>query len=325
MPTAGRLSRGMLAPTFPLVAWREIGVHDVVHVHTPLMEGALVGALCRARRRPLVMTHQGDLVMPSGVANQLVQRVGTGLLRITGRLATTITAHNEDYARASPFLGPFGRKVVPIYPPVHVPSPDLDRVADWRQELGLEDKLLVGFAGRFVEEKGFDYLFRALTALVEVEPRAHLVFAGELNVVYERFWERCRHLVETPERLTVLGLLHDRQQLADFYAMCDVFALPSRTDSFAAVQVEAMLSGTPVVATDIPGARTAVRATGMGVLVTPGNPAALARGLATVLADPSRFIRSRAEIESVFDEERSIDTYERLLLDVAGGERAGGR
>jgi glycosyltransferase involved in cell wall biosynthesis len=307
----------MLAPTFPWAAWREIGSHDAVQVHTPLMEGALVGAFCRARRRPLVMTHQGDLVMPQGAVNQLVQRVGTGLLRATGRLSSTITTHNEDYALSSRFLRPFGRKVVPIYPPVHVPPPDLDAAAAWRRELRLQDRLLVGFAGRFVEEKGFDYLFRALPSLIELEPRAHLVFAGEQDVVYEPFWERCRDLIEPhKERFTALGVLHDRQRLADFYAMCDVFVLPSRTDSFAAVQVEAMLAGTPVVATDIPGARTIVRATGMGLLVNPRDPAALARGLAGVLGDPSGYTKTRAEIESVFDEDASIDSYERLLLNL---------
>ncbi|TEU08071.1 MAG: glycosyltransferase [Anaerolineales bacterium] len=46
--------------------------------------------------------------------------------------------------------------------------------------------------------------------------------------------------------------------------MCDVFALPSRTDCFPSVQIEAMMCGTPVVATNILGAREVVRVTGMG-------------------------------------------------------------
>ncbi len=62
----------------------------------------------------------------------------------------------------------------------------------------------------------------------------------------------------------MLGLIVERQELADFYAMCDVFALPSRTNCFPSVQIEAMMCGTPVVATNIPGAREVVRVTGMG-------------------------------------------------------------
>jgi len=47
---------------------------------------------------------------------------------------------------------------------------------------------------------------------------------------------------------------------------------PSRIDCFPSAQVEAMLLGTPVVCTNIPGARCVVRATKMGKLVEPRNP-----------------------------------------------------
>ena len=236
--------------------------------------------LCRLRRRPLVMTHQGDLVMPAGLANQALERVGTATMKLTERLATRITSLTADYARHSTFLSPFLDKVDAIHPPIDIPRPDAGAAAAWRAELGLEDKRVIGFAGRFVEEKGFDLLLRAVPALVEAEPDVHLVYAGEHEIVYEDFYGRCRPLVEAHrDRLTFVGLVRDRQRLADFYALCDVFALPSRTDSFAAVQVEAMLCGTPVVASDIPGAREPVRLTGMGRLVEPLDPEALAAGL----------------------------------------------
>jgi glycosyltransferase involved in cell wall biosynthesis len=101
--------------------------------------------------------------------------------------------------------------------------------------------------------------------------------------------------------------------MANWYALCDVFALPSRSDSFGIVQVEAMLSGTPVVATDIPGGRVPVRKTGMGLLVRPQDERALADGLVEVLKNRSPYVKSRATILSVFDLERTLDEYEQLL------------
>jgi glycosyltransferase involved in cell wall biosynthesis len=313
----GRLSRAMVAPSLTPVAAKLIGEHDVVQIHTPMLECAVVAGLCRLRRKPLVMTHQGDLVMPGGLANRLVQTAGDVMLGVAARLATRITTHSADYARHSSFLRPYERKIVSIYPPVQLPQADRARAAAWRRELGLDGKVVIGFAGRFVEEKGFDYLLRALPAIKASIPNAHLVYAGEHRVVYESFFERCRSLIDgAGADLTLLGLLRDRERLADFYAMCDVFVLPSRSDCFAAVQVEAMLSGTPVVAADIPGAREVVTLTGMGRLVRPQDGRALADGIAELLHDPPA-AKSREEIRAIFDPDRSIDEYEALFAELA--------
>ena len=155
--------------------------------------------------------------------------------------------------------------------------------------------------------------------LLAAEPDVHLIYAGEHNVVYERFYERWKHLVESHrDRITFVGLLRDPQRLANFYAMCDVFALPSRTDCFPSVQIEAMLCGTPVVTTNIAGAREAVRVTGMGRLAAPRNPVALAQGLIEVLRHPTHYTKPKAEIRAVFNTERTVDQYEALMAELVG-------
>ena len=91
----------------------------------------------------------------------------------------------------------------------------------------------------------------------------------------EDFYGKIQHLVEQhKDRVLFLGELHGGQ-LSNFYSMCDVLTLPSvnSTESFGMVQVEAMLCGTPVVASDIPGVREATRVTGMGLSVhSQGSP-----------------------------------------------------
>ena len=142
------------------------------------------------------------------------------------------------------------------------------------------------------------------------------VFAGETNVVYERFYERCRHLIDDlGDSLVSIGLVRDRQRLADFYAMCDVFVLPSRTDCFAAVQLEALLCGTPVVASDIPGGREVVTVSGMGRLAVPDDPVDLAAQIVASLRDPAP-APVRETVTALFDPEESVDRYEDLLAQV---------
>ena len=162
-------------------------------------------------------------------------------------------------AENSPLLRRLHRKVTPVYPPVEFPAPDPKSAAAWKSELGLQDKTLIGISGRWVREKGFDVLLQALPRILQTIPEAHIAFAGEREVAYENFYQECLPLVEKQrDRISFLGLLLDGQKIANFYSMCDLFALPSRTDMMALTQVEAMLCGTPVVASDIPGARVVV-------------------------------------------------------------------
>lgn len=324
VPSWCRLSRGQVMPALIPALRRLIPEHDVVQVHTPMLETWLVAALAHRAGRRVLMTHHGDLVMPRGVWNQTVQRTVGWLLSRGAQAVDCISMYTQDYIDHSAFLRPHRAKVVPVYPPVIFPQPRPGAAEEWRRSLGLDGAPLVGFAGRFVEEKGFDYLLQAIPRLVERHPDVRFAFAGETGVVYESFYQRCLPLIEAHrDRLTLLGLITDPQRMAEFYAMCDVFVLPSRTDCLASVQIEAMLCGTPVVATNIPGAREVVRVTDMGLLVEPRNPQALADGLAQVLDDPRRYYRPYEAIRAIFDPDRAIRDYEALLGELVGCHEGG--
>jgi len=321
LPVAGRLSRAMLMPTFPIAVARLVGHHDVLHIHSPSTDAFIAAGLARLRRTPVVVTHQGDVVMPKGSMNRALQ--GVMQLNLGGaiRMASAVTTHSDDYAQHSRFLAPVASIVQGIHPPTTIPEPQPVAAAEWRAGLGLAEGPLVGFAGRFVEEKGFDVLLRAVPLVLAEVPTAKFVFAGETNVVYEQFYERWRGVIDAlGDAMVSVGLLLDRQRLADFYAMCDLFVLPSRTDCFAAVQLEALLCGTPLVASDVPGAREVVNVTGFGRLAAPNDPAALAAAIVASLRQPLPR-PSRAEVTSLFDPVEAIDRYEALFEEVVRGRR----
>lgn len=318
-PTLGRVSRAPITAGLLLEARRQLSTHDVVVLQTPLPESGPLVALARRAGRPSVVNHHGDVVMPTGLTNRAVQAAMYATSRAAVLGCDLLIASTLDYAVHSRLLAERAGPTIEIHPPSVLPEPRPDAVAAWRRDLGLEGRAVVGFGGRFVEEKGFDRLLAAVPLIRAAVPDVHFAFAGDVDVAYEDFHGRCRPLLDLHrDVITSVGLLLDRQRLADFYAMCDVFALPSRSDCFPSMQIEALLSGTRLVTADIPGAREAVRVSGLGRIADAADPAAFAAAIADELLQP-RPRPTRREVLAAFDPERSIDRYEAVLADLVAG------
>jgi glycosyltransferase involved in cell wall biosynthesis len=114
-----------------------------------------------------------------------------------------------------------------------------------------------------------------------------------------------------------LGILPEAE-LSAFYRLCDVTVLPSTnsTESFGIVQVESMASGTPVVASNLPGVREPVRITGMGCVVTPADAHALAEGINQVLNYPERFDGDANGVIKRFSSQHIALEYEQLFQEL---------
>jgi glycosyltransferase involved in cell wall biosynthesis len=149
---------------------------------------------------------------------------------------------------------------------------------------------VIGMAARLATEKGVEYLLEALPMILERKPDALVLFAGQHeNVLGEEAY--ARRLRPTMERMAghwkFLGVL-DPQQMSAFYRVSDVTVLPSlnSTESFGLVQIESILCGTPVVASDLPGVRQPVLSTGRGRIVPIRDSHALAEAILAVVDQP---------------------------------------
>lgn len=312
-----RVSRGMLMPGYPLAAWRLARDSDVVWANSPMAELALWAAIARRTGTRLVVTHHGDLHLGAGAFNRAIERVTYAGWRYAANRADALVAYSDDYAAHSAWLAPWRNKVVVVAPPIAIPAPVDAAAASLRRELAPEGGPLVGFAGRVVSEKRPDLLLDAIAPLRARHPHLRVVFAGEEWLRYEGTREALGSRVAAAgDAVRFLGLVEDAQVLANVYAACDVLALPSQTECFGLVQVEAMLCGTPVVASDIPGARVPVRATGAGRLFASGSVDGLVEAIDEVLAHRDAYRPDPARVARAFDFARTIDAYERVF---AGG------
>jgi glycosyltransferase involved in cell wall biosynthesis len=308
-----RLSRGMIMPFFPYALWRFMRRKDVVFINTPMLETALVAFIARLAKRPVVATHHGDLVLPQGkLSNRLIERVMLTFYQYMAHRAARLIAYSHDYANHSYYLRPFRDKVSVVYPPIKIPKPDPERAAELRATWQKDGGPVIGYSGRFVAEKRPDVLIRSLETINKRFPNARIVFAGEYEIKYEDTWEKNQPLIDKyRDQLIFLGLVTSAQALANFYAALDVLVLPSDTECFALVQVEAMLCGTPVIMTDTPGGRVPVQVTGMGKIVPRGDSKAMGEAAVSIFENRAAYVKSYAEITAAFNFEETINRYER--------------
>lgn len=317
-----RLSRGMIMPMYPLAALKLMKEHDVISIHTPMLETALIAGISKLTNRPLIITHHGDLVLPDGFANRLIRETMFAMYKIAAKRASKILAYSKDYADNSYYLKPFKSKVQPVYPPILMPEPNPEKVRQLREAWSKDGGPIIGYAGRFVQEKRPDLLIKALSVINQTYPNARVVFCGEYDIPYEDTWTREQPLVnQYKDQLIFLGLREDPQDMADFYAACDVLALPSDTECFALVQVEAMLCGTPVVMTNIPGGRVPVQVTQMGKLAEAGNSDSIGTALVDVLQNLNHYTKTRLEIMDIFSFPETVNHYEEVMLEAVNHNR----
>jgi len=321
VPVVFRFSKWVFMPTFPAVAWSEIRKHDLVSIHLPQAEGALLAVLAKAARKPAVLTYHCDLKMPKTWYGPIVDRIVYWDNRIAASLADGIVAYTEDFATHSPLLSKFMDKVTVILPPVVIPDPTPAGQEKILEMAGVDGKRKICFAARFAAEKGADYLMKAIEHILPEVPNAHILFAGEYkNVIGERVYQEMQPLIRKyRDYVTFLGVLSP-EEMANFFSICDVLVVASinSTESFGLVQVEAMLNGCPVVATNLPGVRQPVKMTGMGEIVPIKDEVSLAKAIVKVLKNRDAYVRPKEEIRRMFSFEETISRYEELFERLTG-------
>lgn len=310
-----RLSRGMILPTYPWHLLRLMRRHDIVSIHTPMLETALVSILAGFAGLKVIPTHHGDLFLPKGLLNKAIVQVMYAMYAFMARRAPCIIGFSDDYAENSYYLRPFRDKLAVVYPPISIHDPDPENAARLREKWQCDDGPLIGFAGRFAHEKRPDLLIKALDVINRKYPKTRVIFAGEYNLNYENTWNLQKELVEKyKSQLIFLGLIRDKQKMADFYAACDVLVLPSNNDCFPAVLGESMLCGTPVVMTDVYGGRVPVQLTGMGRLAKSGDWQSIGKTTVEVLDNRDQYIKPKDFVAKCFALEATFDRFESVLL-----------
>lgn len=253
---------------------------DIVHLHYPFIFSAEVVLLTsKLRENVLVVTFHQDLIF-GGFAGPLVRIYDTALKKIISQLARRILVPSLDYARHSSIariLQDRGGDVIELPNGV-----DTDRFRpevsgeELRGNYIIDSRNVILFVGSLDEShrfKGLDVLLRAFSKLVHRD-EAVLVVVGDGSL--RPSYETLARALGISENVLFAGSVPDTE-LPKYYSVCDFLVLPSvsKAEIFGLVLVEAMATGKPVIASNLPGVRTVVDEGENGLLVEPKNADAL--------------------------------------------------
>ncbi len=186
-----------------------------------------------------------------------------------------------------------------------------------RGELGLGAEPVVGFVGRLTSQKDPVTFLEAITAIRREVPavRGLVVGDGPLRADVERAVGR----LGLSSHCALVGARPDVPALLD---AVDVFVLSSVSEGFPFVVLEAMAMACPVVATAVDGVTEIVEDGVSGVLVPPGDPAAIARATVDLLTHPDRAralgTAGRTRVAQHFSLQSMVRRTQELYLEVVG-------
>jgi len=285
---------------------RRMSSTDCVFINSPSANIVFFSVLAKMFGKKLLIFHQGDLILPPSLPNKIIEKVFDLSCFIAFSLADKVSTYTTDYARHSRVLRPFLKKFTPVLLPVVLQSKnDNDNSLETIERLEKQKKIIFGFAGRFVEEKGFDILFQAIPQVLEQLPNAHFVIAGA-EMSYEDFFGKNKALFDhVKNHITFVGLLDDTK-LQQFYRGIDCIIVPSRSDCFNLVQAEAMLCGTPAIVSDIPGLRYLVKESGFGLTFKSESPDTLAEAMVHFIKEKPAILKNEKNLQKILDLQKIV-------------------
>lgn len=289
-----------LAPLFnPLALWRLtrlLAREDVCILQTHGARANFYGRIAgRLAGVPVVISTVHNSLKDYEVRSS-TRWIYRAALRMTHRLVDRIIcvsdANRRDLIDECPAAGTKSQTVHNGVDPSAFPAqPDRQKV---RLELGIGAAPLLVTIARLTEAKGHRYLLEALPGLLHTWPKLCCLFVGE-GELHDGL---CRQAIElgVDRACRFVGV---REDIADILVAADLFVLPSLSEGFPFVLLEALAMGCPVIASNVNGVPELIADRKTGLLVPARDSKALACAVRDMLSDPATASRMGAAGQTV--------------------------
>lgn len=305
----------------------KLGINlDIVHAHAGNPPAPIAAYLyAKKKKKPFVVTYHGDGQWDWGG----VIRRASGyfyskyLLDKILSYADVIISPSEYYINESRVLSKYRDKIVVIPNGINIDEFNINHSKEEcraKLDLSPDDKIIL-FLGTLSPQKGPDILLKAMPKIIKEVPETGLVFVGS-GTMREELERLCKRL-GIEKNVTFVGFVGDTFKKAIYYKSSDVLVLPSFSECFPIVNLEAMACGIPIVASKIGGISDAVKDGENGLLVPSRDSNTLAEAIIYLLENKD--VREkmgkngRKKIED-YSWKRIADMTEKVYLSLMGQE-----
>lgn len=259
---------------------------DIAHGHLGNLPAPLAAYLySKKKKKPFVISYHGDYI---GGFGGIPRRVGVFLHNkcIVHKLlssADVVIALSESQVKDSKFLSRYSNKIKIIPDGINLEEFNIPySKEECRDSLGLNiDEKIILFVGTLYPVKCPDVLLRAVSIVLKDIPNTKLIFMGE-GILKEKLIELSKKL-GIDKYIKFTGFISDARTKAMYYKMADVFVLPSMSEGFGIVLLEASACGLPLVVSDLGVFKTIVKDEYNGLFTKTGNEKDLADKLIYLL------------------------------------------
>ena len=296
-----QMNFNMIAKANEIIA--KEGAFDVIHAHDWLVAYA-AKTLKNSYDIPIVSTiHATESGRNSGIHDETQRYINDTEWMLTYESTEVIVNSNYMKRELQSLFGlPFEKiNVIPNGININMFN-GVEKDYDFRRKYALDNEKIILFMGRLVYEKGVQHLISAMPKILAGYHDAKLVIAGKGGM-----------LDELRAQVNSLGISNkvyftgymDSKQVCKMYKCADVSVFPSTYEPFGIVALEAMLSGTPVVVSDIGGLNEIVEHGVDGMKSYAGNPNSLADSILALLYNPqladSVVKKAKAKVKNEFN------------------------
>ena len=261
------------------------GPFDVIHAHDWLVAYA-AKSLKDAFHIPIVATiHATEAGRNSGIHDEVQRYINDTEWLLTYEATEVIVNSNYMKNELQRLFGLPFEKINVIPNGVNLTLYNgVERDYEFRRQYAADNEKIILFMGRLVYEKGIQHVIAAMPKILSGYHDAKLIIAGKGGMMDE-LKEQVQAMGNT-KKVYFTGYLNSKQ-VAKMYKCADVAVFPSTYEPFGIVALEGMLSGTPVVVSDVGGLNEIVEHGVNGMKSYAGNPNSLADSILALLHDPA--------------------------------------